>query len=110
MRRPFRVGRADREGADLGVVGTVRRAPRSRTWPAASVQALCPSAASGLIVRPGGQGDDHGPDLRRGGGEALELGSAQFKFKPDAESVSLVVGSPASTGLKISFSQPSIAG
>ena len=59
----------------------------------ASVQLLWPSAASGLIVRPGGQGDGRRFDLRGGCGLALELGVAELDVKARGGVGSSLVGS-----------------
>ena len=70
----------------------------------ASVQSLCPSAASGLIVNPAGRvtTDDFISE-----GEAdkpSKMGDLSSRLRPDGASVSLVVALAWRTGLKVSRS------
>ena len=82
---------ADREGADLGLIGTLAGPSEPKlAW--ASVQAVCPSAASGLIVKPSGRVTD--ADLISEGEAAKprNWGALNSTLSPEGESVSAVVG------------------
>ena len=76
----------------------------------ASVQAVCPSAASGLIVRPGGRVTNTALASDGDGVKPKVCGILKPRFSPDAESASSVVRLALSTGLKVSFSQPVTGG
>ena len=105
MRRPERVGEPTLIVPILELSGH-SAGPSEPKLASLSRQALWPSAASGLIVSPGGsvtiadlicEGEAANPS------NCLAL---RLMSSPEAESVSLVVGRPSSSGLKVSFSQP----
>ena len=75
-----------------------------------SEQAVCPSAASGLIVKPGGRVTV--ADLTSEGelAKPRNCGALSSRFSPEAESVAVVVGLAYRTGLNTSRSQFVVAG
>src|SRR3954470_7373865 len=76
----------------------------------ASLQALCPSAASGLIVNPSGSSTSTVLTCDAAGVVASVCSALNVRSSPDGASVSLVVSLLKKTGLNVSLSQPVTAG
>jgi hypothetical protein len=76
----------------------------------ASVQALCPSAASGLMVTPGGRLTVTFLSCEGVGFLPSGCGTLKVRSSPEAESASPVVRFAERTGLKLAFSQLSTGG
>ena len=86
-------GAVDLEAADLGELRAVGGARRCRSWPAASVQAVLPSAALGLIEKPGGRVTVAPRSSLGEGIVGLSCwGTVRLTSIPEAVSVSSVVG------------------
>src|SRR3954466_11705921 len=76
-----------------------------------SVQVLLPSAALGLTEKPGGSCTLEAL-ISEGEGVpgSWNWGTTRSTARPEAESASAVVGAAARLGLKLSLSQPEVAG
>src|SRR5262249_40608419 len=74
-------------------------------------QVVLPSAALGLIEKPTGSSTLL-PLISDGDGVlgSSNCGTTRSTARPEAESVSLVVGAAARLGLKLSLSQPVVSG
>ena len=70
------------------------------------MQSLCPSAASGLIVKPGGRVTIDDLISEGEAAKPSNCGALSSMLRPEGESVSVVVGLAWRTGLKVSSSQP----
>ena len=75
-----------------------------------SLQAVCPSAASGLIVSPAGRLTITDFACEGDGVKPSVWGTLKLRFSPEAASVWLVVRLAPSTGLKVSCSHPVTGG
>src|SRR3954452_18005018 len=80
--------------------------PSESKFACASVQALWPSAASGLIVTPGGRVTVTPRSSDWEGFSPSGCGTSNLRLSPEAESASSVVRVVVSTGLKPWCSQP----
>ena len=107
--RAFEGSGVDCYGSESRIVWTMRGA-LGATFACASVHALCPSAASGLTVKPGGRVTTVDCSADGVAANPSGCGFCSTMSSPDGASASLVVGPAKRTGLKVSFSQPVVLG